>query len=317
VYAPILIFAYNRPQHLKATLQCLEQNDLASQSILYVYADGPKKDSTAENEIKINKVREVLNEKFNFKEVDIIARDCNMGLANNVIAGVTEIVNQYGSVIVLEDDLLTSKGFLTYMNNALEKYKSEDKVMQISGHQFPVSDINSRNESFFLPFTTSWGWATWRRAWSQFDESALGYESLKTNNNLKDKFNLDNTYPYSSMLINQMENKSVDSWAIRWWWSVFKKDGLVLFPDKSLVKNVGFDANGTHTKGQDPFEIINFNHNYFIQYFPTLIAVNDKAYNYIKSFISKRVKILSNVSNDKLTTRLKRIINAFINLFRK
>lgn len=117
--------------------------------------------------------------------------------------------------------------------------------MQISGHMFPVAEFSQRHIALFLPFTTSWGWGTWQRAWKQFDEHAKGWEQMAKNRELRRRFDLDNRIDYLGMLKMQVAGK-IDSWAIRWYWSVFKAGGLVLFPPQSYVENIGFDGSGTH-----------------------------------------------------------------------
>ena len=271
--APILLFVYQRPDHTRRTLEALKNNDLANLSTLYIYSDGPKDGAGEANHQKIQEVRKIIREKKWCKEVYIIESTTNKGLANSIISGVSEKVNEFGKVIVLEDDLLTSKGFLKFMNNALDRYLLDEKVMQISGFQFPL-DLQDSGSSLFLSFASSWGWATWKRAWNHFDPLAFGYERLKTDVSLSRKFNIENSFPYTSMLFDQMEKKNINSWAIRWWWSLFTKDGLCLFPDKSLIKNIGYGADASHTSGADPFSPTNFDSNYYIKSFPTEIEID-------------------------------------------
>jgi len=267
--SPIALFVYNRPWHTRQTLESLASNDLADQSILYVFSDGPKNIDNNEDLHKVNEVRTLIKSRLWCKEVHLIESETNRGLANSVIRGVTEIVNKFGIVIVLEDDLLLSNGFIKYMNDALSKYILDDKVMQISGYNFPIRNIPQNNSAFFTSMASSWGWATWKRAWNLFDKFATGYEILKTDKVLARKFDLNGTYPYSSMLYKQMETKELDSWAIRWWWSIFKNKGLTLFPDKSLVSNIGFDKSGTHAIRKNPYAISSqFDNNYSITRFP-------------------------------------------------
>ena len=152
---------YNRPWHTKQTLEALMQNDLAEHSNLYIYCDGPKTNTSEGDSQKIKEVRQVIRKKQWCKEVHIVEQKKNMGLAESVITGVTEIVNKHGKIIVLEDDIVTAKGFLRYMNEALEMYKHEEKVFGVSGHTFVES--KQLPTTYFLPIGTSWGWATWEK----------------------------------------------------------------------------------------------------------------------------------------------------------
>lgn len=239
--APIVLFVYNRPIHTCRTVEALLKNDLAAESDLFIFSDAPKKPEAAES---VRKVRDYIQTITGFKSVTIVARDRNWGLANSIIDGVTSVVDQCGRIIVLEDDLVTSPHFLEYMNVALERYEGNKQVMQISGHMFPA-DFTTTTDAVFLPMTTSWGWATWGRAWKHFDPKSTGYVRLKGDAQLRKRFNLDGAYDYFSMLEAQLAG-TVDSWAVRWYLSVFMLRGLTLFPVKSLVNNMGFDGTGTH-----------------------------------------------------------------------
>jgi hypothetical protein len=283
--APVVLFVYNRPRHAEETLKALAENELAKDTVLYIYADGPKKEASELLLERINETRELVKRQQGFKEVHIIEADSNKGLATSVIEGVTQIVSKYGKVIVLEDDLITSKGFLKYMNDALARYDNAESVMQVSGHCFPLEAGDEKHSAFFIPFCTSWGWATWKRSWDQFDPGVKDYELLKSDKLLADKFNLDGSFNYSSMLINQMETKTIDSWAIRWWWTIFRKNGLTLFPDKSLVENIGFGGDGTHTHVSNPFLLNNFDQNYVVHLFPNDVIVNMVFFNKVKKSI--------------------------------
>jgi hypothetical protein len=222
-------------------LESLAQNEGAAESQLFIFCDAPKRQEDQES---VKQVREVVRSKKWCGTVNIIERETNLGLANSIIRGVTDLCDEYGSVIVIEDDLILSPFFLDYMNKALNLYKDAHHVMQISGYMFPVK-LELETDAIFLPFTTSWGWATWQRAWKYLDLSMSGYEKLKGESLLRYKFDLDGSYPYFKMLENQRSNK-IDSWAIVWYLSVFMQQGLTLCPTQSLVRNIGFDGSGTH-----------------------------------------------------------------------
>lgn len=311
--APIALFIYNRPEHTRQTLEYLEKNDLADKSVLYVFADGPKENADDHVLQKINEARAIAQSKLWCKEVHVIESETNKGLSSSVISGVSKIINKYGKIIVLEDDLVTSEGFLKYMNDALNQYENEEKVMQVSGHCFPIANAFKNQSSFFIPMTTSWGWGTWQRAWTKFDPRATGYEILKSDKEAEKTFNLENSYPYSGMLIKQMESSAIDSWAIRWWWSVFKENGIALFPDKSLVKNIGFDAAGSNTKGQNLFFLKDFDEKYYITSFPKQLEINEDFFEKIKTCI-RSASANNEALNNKPQTRMsfKRIIKKIL-----
>jgi len=284
--APIVLFVYNRPWHTQQTIDALLKNAEAKDSDLIIYSDAAK---GASGQQAVDDVRALIKEIEGFRSVCIVEQKKNMGLANSVISGVTESVNQYGKVIVLEDDLETSPCFLSYMNAALERYKDDEQVMQISGHMFPV-ELDTHHDMLFLPFTTTWGWATWKRAWQHFDGQAIGYQALKNDKMLRKKFDLDNSFQYFSMLEKQLSDE-IDSWGIRWYLGVFMQKGLVLYPSHTLVVNMGMDGSGVHCgKGSflDGEAIID---GFVPMAYPEKIKVNQICYVKIKNFLLKQASL--------------------------
>lgn len=240
-FAPIALFIYKRPEHTRRTIEALMQCPEFSESQLFVFCDGAQRSQDQE---VVEKTRTVVRSLVG-NRAEITESPSNQGLANSIIAGVTRLVHEFEEVIVLEDDLVVSPGFLNYMNQGLNKYRYEDQVMQISGYMFPVPEFQGRNKAIFLPITVSWGWATWKRAWRHFDPEATGWEILKHDPQMRKRFNFEGAYNYFSIIEHQFRGEC-DSWAIRWYWSVFSLNGLVLFPPQTMVKNLGFDGSGTH-----------------------------------------------------------------------
>ena len=241
--APIVLFVYNRPWHTEQTLKALAANALAGQSVLYIFADGPKADATAETITQIKEVRKIIRAEKWCSRVNIVESDVNRGLANSIINGVTTVVNQFGSVIVLEDDLITHPFFLTYMNHYLKVYQHENQVISIYGYQYPVK--KKIEAPFFLKGADCWGWATWKRGWDLFEANGKLLLSELLRRNLSKEFNFDNSYDFTSLLRAQVKGE-VDSWAIRWYASAFLLNKLTLYPPVTLIKNIGFDGSGTH-----------------------------------------------------------------------
>lgn len=219
------------------------KNELAEESKLIIYCDGPKNDATEEQRKKIEEVRNLVRERQWCQEVDIIASKDNKGLAPSVIAAVTEVVNKYGKIIVLEDDLVTSPYFLRFMNEGLNVYKNISNVYSINGFMAPITW--PENESILIPFTSSWGWATWKDRWSVYDSRMPGKENIEQNSYLASRFNLAD-YDYTVML-----NFGNNSWGIKWYFSVFTRNGLGVFPTKSLVHNIGFDGSGENCAARE------------------------------------------------------------------
>lgn len=247
--APVILFVYNRPWHTEQTLTALSKNDLASDSVLYIYADGPKENASKEQLEKIKKVRELIKSKQWCKEVNIVESEKNKGLANSIIDGVTEIINKYGKIIVLEDDIFTSIGFLKFMNDVLELYENEEKLGGVTGFSF----IESKENIYFLRQCGSWGWGTWKRVWGEVNFDIDSLIGSFNNDKLIKKFNADNSYPFYDMLIAQKEGR-VDSWAIRFYASLFLLNKFFLYPHSTMVYNIGTDE-GTHYKGGEKADI--------------------------------------------------------------
>jgi len=245
--SPILLFVYNRLWHAKQTIKALQQNELSRDSELYIYSDGPK---NRKDTIVVDRVRSYLKQIDGFKTVRIIKRYKNWGLAKSVIAGISDIVSQYDKVIVLEDDLLLSPHFLRFMNEGLEFYRDDERVISLHGYIYPLE--GQLPETFFLRGADCWGWATWRRGWDEFEEDGKKLLDELEQSELARKFDFDGNYPYFQMLRNQIQGKN-DSWAIRWYASAFVKNKLTLYPGKSLVKNIGLDGSGRHCAMNDAF----------------------------------------------------------------
>jgi hypothetical protein len=240
IKSPIILFTYNRLWHTKQTVEALQNNLFAEQSNLFIFSDGPK---TEKDEPKVKEVRKYLKTIKGFKNIEIIERDKNWGLANNIIDGVTKIVNEYGRIIVLEDDIVTSPYFLKYMNEALSKYEDKEKVMHVSGYMYPIKK-EGLPDTFFLKPTSCWGWATWERAWKYFEKTPEKQIKMLDKDQIKD-FNLNNSYDYWSQVVLNYEGK-LNTWAIFWYLSVYLNKGLSLHPRESLTKNIGTDGSGAH-----------------------------------------------------------------------
>lgn len=238
-YAPIVLFTYNRADHTQQAVESLLKNEEAKESDLFIFSDGAK---TPEKQKGVDDNRAYIHTVSGFKSVTIIEHEKNQGLANSLIAGITEIVNQYGRVIVVEDDLILSPYFLQFMNEALEKYKDEDRVASISAFLNPI-DCKAPN-TFFLRYFACWGWATWKRGWDLLinDDRVL----LKRLRWKKNDFNIGGTGPFYGILYCDKVGLN-DSWAVRFYASQFLAGKLQLFPGKTLALQNGMDGTGTHS----------------------------------------------------------------------
>lgn len=279
--SPIILFVYNRPLHTRRTLQALEKNILASESILYIYSDGAK---TAEDVDLVNEVRAIIRAPLAFQKIKIIERKKNYGLADNVIDAVSEIIEIHGKAIVLEDDLECSPYALKYFNDALEKYENTERIMQISGYMYPISNVQNIPETFFFRVANSWGWATWRRAWQQFNPDIDSLTRDFTKEKIK-KFSIDGKENFWRQ-VKLYKAKKINSWAIRWYLTVFNQDGLVLYPRESMIQNIGTDGSGTHSDLDTAYKVNLATSPVVI--FTEKIEENPEAYLAIKRFYSNR-----------------------------
>jgi hypothetical protein len=243
MYTPILLFVYNRLEHVRRAVESLQSNELAAESPLFIYSDGAKNE---ESRSEVNDVRNFIHTISGFAEINIIERSENWGLARNIIDGVTTQVNRFGRVIVVEDDLVVAPHFLQFMNDALDTYADEPRVGHIQACDF--TQDSSLPDTFLIKWTGSWGWATWDRAWKMFNPDGRYLLQQIEQRGLSRKFDFDGKYGYTRMLRRQTEGKN-NSWAIRWNASLFLNDILSLNVGRSLVQNEGFDGSGTNCGG--------------------------------------------------------------------
>ena len=254
--APIILFVYNRPDHTKNLVESLLNNNLAKRSDLFIYSDAPKNQSGSK---KVAYVRQFIHTIQGFRSVQIIEQSKNKGLAASIKEGVSQIISQYGKVIVLEDDLIVSDDFLEYMNDALEFYKNDKKIWSIAGYGPPLSCLKHYNKDVYLaPRASSWGWATWEDRWNKVDWDVKDFQNVKNNKKMRKKFELGGNDIYK-MLELQILGK-IDSWAVIWCFSQFMQNMYTVYPVKSKVFNAGFgDMHSTHTSGSGTKWAVNLN----------------------------------------------------------
>ena len=237
---PLAVFAYNRPEHLGRALAALARCARLEECAVTIFCDGPR-ESAARSSVEA--VREVARSWAADHDAEVREAAGNLGLAHSIVGGVSELCAAHGRVIVLEDDLEPAPDFLTYMLTALDRWSDESAVWQVAGFRLPFAWSGS-NDALFLPCTTTWGWATWQRAWQHFRWTPPDLGQLD-DPTVSRAFDLDGAYPYSQMLRDRLTGRN-DSWGILWWWTVFRAAGLVLYPRESLLTVGGFDESGTH-----------------------------------------------------------------------
>lgn len=250
--APVLLFVYKRFEHTKQTIEHLKKNNLSNSIEVYVFSDGPKKESDTN---EINKIRAYIKSVKGFKSITLFENEANKGLAKSIIEGVSNVLKKNDAVIVLEDDLLVSKDFLNYMNKALDYYKDEKIIWSISGYNLPIKIPKDYEKDIYLsPRGCSWGWATWKDRWESCNWD-LKFEDIKrVKKNLIGK----NSFNYAGhdmiRMLEDQYNGNIDSWAIRWCYNQFLQKKMTIYPVISKVKNIGLDGSGTHSGKTKAFD---------------------------------------------------------------
>jgi len=239
--APVALFVYRRADILPQVIGALRRCPEFVHSECFIFSDGPRDEAAAD---EVAKVRSVI-QRLALPNVQLIESSENRGLARSIEFGVTKLCAEYGRVIVLEDDLIVSPAALEWFNAALKKYRDERRIFQISGHNFDVPTLREEKCGFFVPMITSWGWATWDRAWTHYSAEGDGWSIIRNDREQRRDFDLNGNYPYARMMDRQLAGE-IDSWAIRWYLSVYRQKGLALFPPRTLIRNVGTDDAATH-----------------------------------------------------------------------
>lgn len=241
------------------TLDALKANRLAQESQLYIYSDGPK---NPEDSRKIAAIRDYLKTIDGFKDISIVEREKNLGLANSVITGVSDVVNRHGKVIVMEDDIVTSPFFLDYMNKLLDLYENESKIFSVCGYNYPTQGGDKSRimlipedytyDIFFSPRASPWGWATWKDRWDQIDWGCKEYYMFMAEDGMRSEIRAWGSDRDELLYANIVQGQ-YDSWALRWDFNIFMRGGLCVHPIKSYVNNIGNDASGTHCSSNSKF----------------------------------------------------------------
>lgn len=299
--APLIIFAYNRYDHIESTIYHLLKNKLASETELYIYSDAPKSDKDT---VSVQKVRKVLHQISGFKNILIVEREKNYGLAKNIIEGVTEVIEKYGKIIVLEDDLLTSENFLCYMNESLEYYKDRKDIFSVSGYTGKLPSLSKYNNDTYLAYRpSSWGWATWKDQWNNIDWNVEDFEEFIKNKKAVKRFNRGGI-DMTRMLKHYMKGKN-NSWAIRWSYAMHKQNKYSVYPKVSKIQNIGFGEDATHCSGVNIYQTIldktsKCNFNFTDEIIPNIqIAEEFKyQYSYTNKLIKKTAAIVRNLKNE-------------------
>lgn len=247
--APIVIFCYNRVLHLQHTVNALLLNEEAASSDLIIYSDGARAEKDEE---AVKSVREYIHQISGFASVKIVERPFNFGLAKSITGGVTEVVNEYGKIIVVEDDVEAGPYFLQFMNDALTRYEDNTDVACVCAYLYPVK--KKVPDAFFIYGADCAVWGTWKDQWALFEPDGQKILDTIVAQNSSWRFEFDGSYPYIQMLKDQISGKN-NSWAIRWYGAAFIHNKLTLYPGKSMVRNIGWDNSGANCDAIEAFDV--------------------------------------------------------------
>jgi hypothetical protein len=249
--APIVLFVYNRPEHTIRTVESLIKNSIAGKSTLFVFSDAANSDKDLKN---VEAVRDYIRTIKSFAIINIVQREKNLGLANSVITGVNEVIQSYGKVIVLEDDMISSPYFLKYMNEVLNYFEHDDRIFSVTGYTFPIKiPENYKCPVYLSPRSSSWGWGTWKNRWEKAVWEISDFQSFINDKSRVESFNRGGD-DLTRMLKNSISGK-VDSWSIKWTYTHFLHNTYCVYPVKSRIKNIGADRSGIHTSKTTKFDV--------------------------------------------------------------
>ena len=252
--APVCLFVYNRPEETQRTLNALLNNNYAKDSDLFIFSDAARNQSETE---PVKRVREIISVITGFKSVAIVEADKNKGLANSIIDGVTSVVNKYGKTIVLEDDLITSPNFLSYMNQSLDFYQDNKQIISISGCTYRVTIPDDYlYDVYFTHRMSSYGWATWKDRWNTVDWEMKDYKRFRYN--LKENFRFMRGGDDLPRMLSAYMKGKINSWAIRFCYHQYKTNTYSVYPIESKVDNIGYNQKATHTQKKKRYDVIEF-----------------------------------------------------------
>ena len=303
---PVALFAYNRPNHIRRALESLAACRRLRECRLLVFCDGPKRTDDVES---VGLTREVVRNWAKAHGAEVIERETNLGLANSIVTGVSDLCREHGRVIVIEDDLVVSPDFIDYMLQGLDRYEDQPEVYQVSGC-VPAEKPNT-TYAYFLPLTTTWGWATWERAWKIFQWEPENAQDELAQSEMRHRFDLDGVCSYTTMLEERLAGRN-DSWGILWWWAVFQANGLVLYPPRSLVYNNGFDDTGVHCGSNSVFRQASLDA--FSQprltgelVFPVSLEPDYAAFDLVKAALGNTTAVSDTVPQGRWSARVRRL----------
>lgn len=299
-YAPIILFAFNRPDHLKITMETLAKCELANQSRVIVVMDGPRDgEDRCKQAIMIRDLQLVSG----FANVEVRTRELNVGLEQSISTGITAVMTEYGRAIVLEDDILVSPHFLRFMNDALEFYRDKKQVWHISGWNFPIP-VADLAPSFLWRTALGWGWATWADRWQYYKRDPHALIQCWDQIDIQE-FNLYGSFDFWGQVVKNASGQ-LHTWAIFWYAIIFEHGGLCLNPTRAMTTNIGFDGSGTHDAGIEFTLAYDPQFDYAKDSLPTVLQENRQVVSAIIQY-NKQMQLEKQVAKNQTNKDLKKV----------
>lgn len=251
IQAPIAVIIFNRPEHaraLRASLASQETRDL------YVIVDGAREGRVGENLL----VEECISI---FKDwpgrVNFTISQTNLGCKDRVSSGLNWVFEQTDRAIILEDDILPSSDFFNFCDEMLEAYKDEPSIMSVCGTKHYLGSV-PESDYYFTKYSSCWGWATWKRAWSQYDDKFLSYSHKTIFLNLCKYLGSYRAGIYWLFRLRQVLSWNKSAWDYCWMINCFLAKGVHIAPAENMVINTGFGENSTHTSSPEPYTPVTY-----------------------------------------------------------
>jgi hypothetical protein len=250
---PVAFIIFNRPDKTKKVFEEIRKIKPAE---LFIIADGPKKNDDEDNHLCLE-TRDIV-EKIDWDcKVHKDYSNNNIGLRKRVSTGLNWVFEHTEEAIILEDDCVPHPTFFRFCEELLDYYRNEEKIMAISGTNFISLQKPENNSYFFSAFVNVWGWASWRRAWINYDDKINDWPNLSKGDFLLKILRDEKSVKYYNTILQEVYEEKINSWAYRWLFSCWQNDGLIIIPAVNSVTNIGFGKEATNTKGPGKRSAVN------------------------------------------------------------
>jgi hypothetical protein len=246
---PILFIIFNRPD---TSEQVFEEIRNARPRFLFIAADGPRWDRP-DDIAKCAATRKVILDKIDWDcEVKTLFRDENLGCGRGPAEAITWFFNHVEQGIILEDDCLPSPFFFEYCSRLLDVYRTDERIMLISG-QNPLSPYSGSQSILFSKYSFIWGWASWRRSWEKYDYKMSSWQAPKNLKKIRTRCSSKKEFGYWKHAFGIFSKESnISVWDYQFQYALFVNNGISIVPKKSLIKNIGIGhPDATHTVNSD------------------------------------------------------------------